>query len=379
MPSPIPERLLLAPGPSPVAQRVLHALASPLLGHLDPAFLEVMDETRALLRGVFLTENELTIPVSGTGSAGMEAVLVNALEPGDRVVVGVAGYFGERVAEIARRVGAEVTVVAAEWGTIVDPAALEEAVRRTSPRAVAVVHVETSTGVLQPIRPVAEIASRYGALAIVDAVASLGGAELRVDEWGVDLCYSGSQKCLSAPPGLAPLTAGPRARERLAARATKVRSWYLDLSLLSTYWGAERVYHHTAPVSMIYALREALRIVHEEGLEARWERHRRHAAMLRQGLEVMGLALFGDPSYRSAAVTAVLMPEGVSDVEVRRRLLREYGIEIAGGLGPLRGKIVRIGLMGEGSTARNVLTFLSAFGSALEAEGYAPARDLSVI
>jgi alanine-glyoxylate transaminase/serine-glyoxylate transaminase/serine-pyruvate transaminase len=366
----IPQRLLLGPGPSNVSPRVLQAMISPVLGHLDPAFLQVMDETMELLRQVFRTQNDLTIPISGTGSAGMEAALVNLLEPGDCVVVAIAGYFGERMAEMARRAGAEVIPVQADWGHIVDPAAVEEAARRTEPRMIAAVHVETSTGVLQPIPPLVEVARRVEALLVVDAVASLGGVPLDVDSCGIDLCYSGSQKCLSVPPGLAPVTVGERARTRLAARRTRVQSWYLDLSLLQTYWGAERVYHHTAPVTMIYALREGLRHVVEEGLESRWERHRRSAEALWAGLEEMGLRLYVDADHRAPTLTTAEVPDGIDDLAVRRRLLAEHSIEIAGGLGPLRGKVFRVGLMGEGSTGGNVLTFLAAFKAALRAEGY---------
>lgn len=370
MTAPVPERLLLGPGPSPVPQRVLQAMASPVLGHLDPAFLEVMDETMALLRQAFQTTNSLTIPISGTGSAGMEAGVMNLLGPGDRIVVAVAGYFGERIAEMSRRVGADVVTVPTEWGRPVDPRAVEDAVRAAPTRVLAAVHVETSTGVLQLLPPLAQIARTHGALFFVDAVTSLGGVELSVDDWGLDLCYSGSQKCLNAPPGLAPITAGERVRAHLASRRTKVPSWYFDLSLLSTYWGADRVYHHTAPVSMVYAMRESLRMIHEEGLEARWARHRTNAAMLWQGLEEMGLRLLVPVEHRAPTLTTVVVPDGVSDGAVRKRLLQEYNIEIAGGLGPLKGKIFRIGLMGAGSTPRNVLTFLAALQAALTAEGF---------
>lgn len=345
-------------------------MASPVLGHLDPAFLEVMDETMDLLRKAFQTTNSLTIPISGTGSAGMEAGVMNLLEPGDRIVVAVAGYFGERIAEMSRRVGADVVTVPTEWGRPVDPRAVEDAVRAAPTRVLAAVHVETSTGVLQLLPPLAQIARAHGALFFVDAVTSLGGVELSVDDWGLDLCYSGSQKCLNAPPGLAPITAGERVRAHLASRRTKVPSWYFDLSLLSTYWGADRVYHHTAPVSMVYAMRESLRMIHEEGLEARWARHRTNAAMLWQGLEEMGLRLLVPVEHRAPTLTTVVVPDGVNDGAVRKRLLQEYNIEIAGGLGPLKGKIFRIGLMGAGSTPRNVLTFLAALQAALTAEGF---------
>jgi len=366
----IPERLLLGPGPSNVSPRVLQALTTPILGHLDPAFLQVMDETMDLLRRVFRTRNELTIPISGTGSAGMEAAIVNMVEPGESMVVAIAGYFGERIAEMARRAGAEVVPARADWGTIVDLQAVEEAVRRSGARVIAAVHVETSTGILQPLPPLVDVARRYDALLLVDAVASLGGVPLDVDELGIDVCYSASQKCLSVPPGLAPLTASARARARMAERRTKVQSWYLDLSMLQTYWGTERIYHHTAPVTMIYGLREGLRLVVEEGLEARWERHRRAAQTLWQGLQRLGLRLYVPEEQRAPTLTTVAVPVGVDDLAVRRRLLQDHNIEIAGGLGPLRGKVFRIGLMGEGSTAGNVHTFLAAFDAALRAEGW---------
>ncbi len=373
-PAPVPERLLLGPGPSPVPQRVLQAMASPVLGHLDPAFLAVMDETMTYLRQAFLTANNLTIPISGTGSGGMEAAVMNLVEPGTGIVVVTAGYFGERIAEMARRAGAAVTTVPAPWGQPADLKAVEEAVRGTGARVLAAVHVETSTGVLQSLPPLAEIARRHGAFLLVDAVTSLGGVELRVDDWGLDIVYSATQKCLNAPPGLAPLTASDRVREAIAGRKTKVASWYFDLSLLSTYWGAERVYHHTAPISSVYALREALRIVHEEGLEARWARHRTCAQMLWDGLEEMGLAPFVTREHRAPTLTTIAVPDGVDEAAVRRRLLNDYSIEIAGGFGPLKGKIFRVGLMGAGSTPRTVLTFLGALRESLRAEGWKPGR-----
>lgn len=377
MTAPIPERLLLGPGPSPVPQRVLQAMASPVLGHLDPAFLAVMDETMTLLRQALLTRNNLTIPISGTGSGGMEAAVMNLVEPGTRIVVVTAGYFGERIAEMARRAGADVVTVPAPWGRPADAAAVQAAVRGSGARVLAAVHVETSTGVLQPLPPLAEIAHRHGAFLLVDAVTSLGGVELRIDDWGIDVAYSATQKCLNAPPGLAPVTASDRAREFIAGRKTKVASWYFDLSLLSTYWGAERVYHHTAPISMVYALREALLIAQEEGLEARWARHRATAQQLWAGLEEMGLQPFVPLEYRAPTLTTIAVPEGVDDAAVRRRLLQDYGIEIAGGFGPLKGKIFRVGLMGAGSTPRNVLTFLGALEAALRAEGFRAVRTVA--
>ena len=365
-----PDRLLLGPGPANVSPRVLRALATPLLGHLDPAFLSIMDDTVYLLRQVFQTSNHVTIPISGTGSAGMEAALCNVVEPGDTVVIGINGYFGERLAEMASRYGARVVRVEAEWGLPLELEKIQKALKaERSVKVVAVVHAETSTGVLQPLDGLANLARSHDALLLVDAVTSLGGIDLRVDDWEIDICYSGTQKCLGAPPGLSPLTFGPRAVEVLRSRKTKVANWYLDLTLLGQYWGGERIYHHTAPISMIYALREALRIVDEEGLQKRFARHRRSARALWAGLEAMGIGLIAPEGYRAYSLTTVRIPEGVDDAALRRTLLEDWGIEIGGGLGPLRGKAWRVGLMGYNSTAKSVLTFLAALESALVQQG----------
>ena len=365
-----PDRLLLGPGPANVSPRVLRALATPLLGHLDPAFLSIMDDTVYLLRQVFQTSNHVTIPISGTGSAGMEAALCNVVEPGDTVVIGINGYFGERLAEMASRYGARVVRVEAEWGLPLELEKFQKALKaERSVKVVAVVHAETSTGVLQPLDGLANLARSHDALLLVDAVTSLGGIDLRVDDWEIDICYSGTQKCLGAPPGLSPLTFGPRAVEVLRSRKTKVANWYLDLTLLGQYWGGERIYHHTAPISMIYALREALRIVDEEGLQKRFARHRRSARALWAGLEAMGIGLIAPEGYRAYSLTTVRIPEGVDDAALRRTLLEDWGIEIGGGLGPLRGKAWRVGLMGYNSTAKSVLTFLAALESALVQQG----------
>ncbi|MCH8190917.1 MAG: alanine--glyoxylate aminotransferase family protein [Chloroflexi bacterium] len=365
-----PDRLLLGPGPANVSPRVLRALATPLLGHLDPAFLSIMDDTVYLLRQVFQTSNHVTIPISGTGSAGMEAALCNVVEPGDTVVIGINGYFGERLAEMASRYGARVVRVEAEWGLPLELEKIQKALKaERSVKVVAVVHAETSTGVLQPLDGLANLARSHDALLLVDAVTSLGGIDLRVDDWEIDICYSGTQKCLGAPPGLSPLTFGPRAVEVLRSRKTKVANWYLDLTLLGQYWGGERVYHHTAPISMIYALREALRIVDEEGLQKRFARHRRSARALWAGLEAMGIGLIAPEGYRAYSLTTVRIPEGVDDAALRRTLLEDWSIEIGGGLGPLRGKAWRVGLMGYNSTAKSVLTFLAALESALVQQG----------
>lgn len=364
------ERILLGPGPSPISPRVLRALAMPVMSHLDPRFLAIMDDTMALLRQAFLTKNRLTLPLSVTGSGGMEAALMNLLEPGDRLVLCQAGYFAQRMDLMARRIGASVRTVEAPWGRPVDPADVERAVREGQTKLVACVHVETSTGVFQDLPPLAAIAHRYGALFLVDAVASLGGIPVCIDAWGVDASYAGSQKCLSAPPGLAPVTFSDTARALIGARRSPPTSWYLDISLLSTYWGGERVYHHTAPVNLIYALREALRQLLEEGLDASWSRHARHARALRAGLTAMGLQLLvSEPQY-APTVTVVHIPEGIGDVRIRNALRQEYGLDIGGGLGPLQGRVWRIGLMGEGCRSRNILLLLAALDTVLERAGH---------
>jgi alanine-glyoxylate transaminase/serine-glyoxylate transaminase/serine-pyruvate transaminase len=375
MPSSVPElnpppRLLLGPGPSQVHPRVLRAMSAPLVGHLDPYFLQIMEETKGLLRTVFGTKNELTIPISGTGSAGMEACLVNVLEPGDQVVVGVNGVFGTRMAEVAERAGARVARVEAPWGNVVRAEQVEAALKNaTSPKLVAVVHAETSTGAWQPLEDIATLAHAHGALMLADCVTSLGGVTVDVDRVGVDLAYSGTQKCLSCPPGLSPVTFGARAVEVLRARKTKVQSWYLDLTLLSQYWGEERVYHHTAPITMNYALREALRIADEEGLPARYERHALHHRALVAGLRALGLSIASEAGHQLPMLNAVTVPDGVSEEGVRGRLLKEHGIEIGPGLGPMKGKVWRIGLMGESARRGSVLSVLSALEDALRAEG----------
>jgi alanine-glyoxylate transaminase/serine-glyoxylate transaminase/serine-pyruvate transaminase len=373
------DRLLLGAGPSNVNTRVLRAMAAPILGHLDPDFLAVMDDVKEMLRLVFQTENNITIPISGTGSAGMEAALVNVLEPGDTIVVASNGYFGDRLAQISERCGATVCRVNGEWGQPVSPEVVEEeVVKHYQVKAVAMVHAETSTGVLNPVAEVAPVARAHGCLLIVDAVTSLGGGQVAVDEWGIDVCYSATQKCLGAPPGLAPLTLGPRAEEAMRNRKNPVQSWYFDLSLLSSYWGDNRAYHHTAPISMIYGLREALRMILEEGLEARFERHERNATALRAGLLALGLELFAQEGYRQSMLTAVRIPDGLSDAKARTSLLREYNIEIGGGLGPVAGKVWRIGMMGENSTRTSVLRLLSALETVLHDQDYEVGRGQGV-
>jgi alanine-glyoxylate transaminase/serine-glyoxylate transaminase/serine-pyruvate transaminase len=366
-----PPRILLGAGPSNVHPRVYQAMMAPILGHLDPDFLHIMDETKDLLRTVFRTQSEETIAVSGTGSAGMEAAVANLIEPGERAVVCVAGFFGDRIAEMASRYGAEVTRVEAEWGRIIEPEAVEAALKAAGrTKLVAIVHAETSTGVHQPLDDIVRLTHQHGALLLVDAVTSLAGCEVAVDDWGIDACHSASQKCLSCPPGMAPLTLSTRAADALRSRETKVRSWYLDMSLLDNYWGGKRAYHHTAPMTMVYALREGLRLVLEEGLEARLDRHQRNGQALWAGLEAMGLALHAQEGYRLPVLTTVRIPEGIEDVKLRRALLYEHNIEIAGGLGPLAGKVWRIGLMGVASSAENVLAVLQALEQELSAQGF---------
>lgn len=362
-------RLLLGPGPSMVHPRVLRAMATPVVGHMDPQFFAIMDETQALLRQVFQTTNRLTFTLPGTGSAGMEAALFNFLEPGDAALICVAGFFAERMVEIAGRATTDVRRVDAPWGQPIRPEQVEAALRERPAKVVAIVHGETSTGVRQPLADIAEIVHRYGGLLLVDSVASLAGVDLPVDQLGIDICYSGSQKCLSVPPGMAPITIGPRAEAALRARKTPVQSWYLDLTLIQKYWGAERAYHHTGPISLQYAMLEGLRMVVAEGLPARFARHAAVAQMLWDGLAELDLSLFVPGENRLATLTTVNVPAGVDDLAIRRRLLEEYNIEIAGGLGALKGKLWRVGLMGHSARPENVVTLLGALARLLRARG----------
>ncbi len=365
----LPERLLLGPGPSNAHPRVLEAMATPLLGHLDPAFLALVEEVKERLRRLFGTDNEMTLPLSATGSAGMEACLVNLIEPGDHAVIGVAGVFGERMCEVAHRAGANVHRVETEPGTPLADDAMAEAIERVGPRVVAFVHAETSTGVCQPVEAIARAAREAGAFVVLDCVTSLGGLPLAIDDWGVDAVYSGTQKCLSCPPGLSPASFGPRAVERVRERRSPVQSWYLDLSLLAGYYGSERVYHHTAPISAIYALLEGLRIVEEEGMEARERRHREASAALLEGLAPLGFRPLVDEAFRLPQLNTVLLPEGIveaGEADLRRRLLLEHGIEVGGGLGKLAGRIWRIGLMGENARPESVERLLTALRAELD-------------
>jgi alanine-glyoxylate transaminase/serine-glyoxylate transaminase/serine-pyruvate transaminase len=363
----ITPRTLLGPGPSMVPPRVLAAMSSPVIGHLDPEFLTLMREVQELLRYSFQTENDLTVPVSGTGSAGMEAALCNFIEPGDQVLIAIMGYFGERMFEIAGRYGAQVDRVERPWGEVFDPDEIKTALNQKKYKLLALVHGETSTGVRQPgIAEIAAAAHQNGTLVILDTVASLGGVPVEVDTWQVDIAFSATQKCLSAPPGLAPLTISPQGVEVLRKRSTPVGNWYLDLSLLEKYWGEERTYHHTAPVNMNYALRETLRMVQEEGLQARFSRHQENAQMLWSGLEEMDISLLVPADNRLQSLTTAVAPPGIDTLQVRKQLLNDYNIEIAGGFGPLAGKIWRIGLMGFSSRRENVLLLLAALREILQ-------------
>lgn len=351
-------------------------MARPLVGHMDPTLFPILEGISSMLRETFQTDNELTLAVSGTGTAGMEACVDNTVAPGDSIVVAAAGFFAQRIADIAARAGADVMLVEAPWGQAVDPLDVERVLGHARARVVAAVQVETSTGVLQPLADLARIAHDHDAIVLVDAVASLGGVDLPVDRWGIDVCYSGTQKCLSAPPGLAPVTVTGPARER--HRRTPGRSYYLDLELLWQYWAPPHAYHHTIPVPLVYALHEALALTTEEGLEARCARHRRNAEALWAGLEAMGLGLLVPAAIRAPTVTTVTVPDGVDEAGVRRRLLSEYGVEIAGGLGPLVGRIWRIGLMGYSSQVRYVTLLLSALEAILSDEGLSLQRGAGV-
>jgi len=368
-----PRRVLLGPGPSPVDDRVYRAMSAPMIGHLDPLFVKMMDEIQVLLRYVFETNNRLTIPVSGTGSAGMEATVANLLEPGEEIVICINGYFGERMHEMVTRLGAKPIRVECEWGGPVDIEKTREAWRSSNARVLFAVHAETSTGVLQDLAPLREIVDEGDGYLIADTVTSIGAHSIGVDRNRIDACYAGTQKALSCPPGLAPITFSDRAIAKVKARQTKVSSWYLDTSLLTAYWdngAAQRTYHHTAPISMNYALREALRLVAEEGMPSRSARHERNHRALVAGIEAMGLKMHVAPEHRLWTLNAVSIPEGVNEAQVRSQLLEEFDIEIGGGLGALKGKIWRVGLMGSGSTENNVLLFLAALEKALKAQGF---------
>jgi aspartate aminotransferase-like enzyme len=365
-------RILLGPGPTMADPRVLRAMSTPLLGQFDPEFTAIMNEVMALTRFVFQTTNRRAFPVSGTGRAGLEAAIVSLVEPGDRVVVGECGRFGLLLIDIAERCGAEVVAVRGEWGRVLEPAAIEAALAGGRTKLVAMIHGETSTGVLQPLAEIARIARAHDALLLADCVVTLGGAEVATDDWSVDVAVAGTQKCLSCPSGLAPLTYNDRAEAALAARRTRVQSNYLDLTQLQDYWSPARYNHHTAPTAMVYGLREALRVVHEEGLAARFARHRLHGDALRAGIAALGLSLFGKeaPELRLPFITPVVVPDGVDELRVRHRLVEDFGIEIGAAFGPLQGKIWRIGTMGHSAARANILLCLAALEAVLRGEGW---------
>ena len=365
-----PQRILMGPGPSDTHPQVLSALGASTVGHLDPYFLKIMDEVQSMLRQVFHTTNELTLAVSGTGSSGMETCVVNLIEPGDRMIVCVNGVFGGRMADVAERAGAEVVKLERPFGEIFSPEEIEAAVKEHSPKVLGIVHAETSTGALQPLEEISKIVHDNGGLILVDCVTSLGGLPVKVDDWQLDAVYSGTQKCLSCPPGLAPVTFSPRAVEVIDKRTAKVASWYLDLTMVRNYWSdSSRAYHHTAPINMNYGLHEALRLALVEGLDNRFARHRRNHEALKAGLAALGISYAVADEIALPMLNAAKIPEGVDDAAVRSRLLNEFGIEIGAGLGPMKGKTWRIGLMGEASTPRNVLLFLAALENCLADQG----------
>ena len=365
-----PVRTLMGPGPSDIAPSVLAALAAPTVGHLDPYFLQIMDEVQTMLRKVFQTENQMTMAISGTGSAGMETCVVNLLEPGDNAIICQNGVFGGRMADVAERVGANVTKLERPFGEVFSTEEIAAAVDQHKPKVVGIVHAETSTGALQPLEEISRIVHDAGALLLVDCVTSLGGLPVEIDSLNIDAAYSGTQKCLSCPPGLSPVTFSPKALEAMDARKQKVSSWYLDISMLRNYWGADRAYHHTAPINMNYGLHQALRLVLEEGLEARFARHRLHHEALKSGLEAMGIGYsVANPDHSLPMLNSVLIPAGVDDAAVRKQLLNDFGIEIGGGLGPMKGRTWRIGLMGEAARKSNVILFLGALEQCLAAQG----------
>ena len=360
----------MGPGPLDVHPRVYKALASPVIGYLDPVYLEVLDRIGELLPPVFGTENRLTHAMPGTGTSGMEACVANLIEPGDRVLVCTHGFFGDRVRQMAERQDAEIMLIEEEWGKPIDPERVEAALKQGPFKLIALVHAETSTGVLQPMADISRLAKAYDTMILLDTVSSLGGIEIKVDEWGVDAAFSCSQKCIGCPPGLSPITFSDRALEAVKRRKHAVRSWYLDISLLEKYWGPERVYHHTSSSTLNYALLEALLLIHEEGLRKRFARHLKNHKALVSGVEAMGLKMLVKREYRLPTLNTILIPEGVDDAKLRRYLLEKFKLDIGGGFGYLKGKVWRVGLMGYSSSADNVLFFIPAISRALAVQGF---------
>ncbi len=365
-----PTRTLLGPGPSEIHPRVLLAMAKTPVGYLDPFFFRVMDEVQEMLRGAFRTKNEVTLAITGSGSAGQEALVANLVEPGDSVLVCVNGFFSTRSADMAERAGGEVAIVERPWGEVFRPDDLKDALARVKPKVVVMVMAETSTGALQPIEEISDLVHEAGAMLLVDAVTSLAGVPVEVDRWNIDAIYSGTQKCLSCPPGLSPISLSTRAMEAIRSRKEKVRSWYLDIAMIADYWGQDRKYHHTPPVNMIYALHEALRVVHEEGLEACFARHLQNHELLKKGLSAQGITYAAEEGHQLPQLNAVRVPEGIDEAAVRRALVERYGIEIGGGLGALKGKAWRIGLMGYSSRKSNVLALLAAIEELLSKDEF---------
>lgn len=365
-----PLRRLMGPGPLDVHPRVYKALSSPVIGYLDPVYLKVLDRIGELLPPVFGTRNRLTNAMPGTGSSGMEACVANLLEPGDGILVCVNGFFGDRIRQMAQRQGAEITVIEEEWGKPIDPQRVEAELKQRSYKLLAMVHAETSTGVLQPVEDIVRLAKEYDTMMMLDTVSSLGGIEVKVDEWGIDACFSCSQKCIGCAAGLSPITFSDRAVETVKKRKNPVNSWYLDISLIEKYWGTERVYHHTSSSTLNYGLLEALLLIHEEGLEKRFARHLKNHKALVAGVEALGLKMLVSPEYRLPTLNTVLIPEGVDDVKLRRYLLEKFKLDIGGGFGRLKGKVWRVGLMGYSSSADNVLFFIPAISRALALQGF---------
>ena len=365
-----PLRKLMGPGPLDIHPRVYQALTSPIIGYLDPAYLKILDQVGDQLRKVFQTRNRLTHAAPGTGTSGMEACVANLIEPGDKILVCVHGYFGDRLRQMVERQGAQITLIEEEWGKPTDPQRVEAALKADAYKVITLVHAETSTGVLQPMDDIVKLADKYGVMILLDTVTSLGGIEVKMDEWGLDAAYSCSQKCIGCPPGLSPVSFSDRAVEAVKNRKHPVSSWYLDITLLEKYWGSDRVYHHTSSSTLNYALLEALQLIDEEGLQNRFNRHLENHRALVAGIEAMGLEMFVRPEYRLPTLNAVKIPEGVDDVKVRSYLLETFNLEIGGGLGALKGKVWRVGLMGYSSSAENVLFFLSAISRALAIQGY---------